>query len=143
MAEEETSKKNKAKNTDQRDNRNSNNNNNKVVEVKAQGKQEQAEAKNKRKRKDFFPFGNYRNYYGYRIGNDLEEDPRLRVLKKEWFQDKDCLDIGCNSGIFTIQIAKKLHCCSILGIDIDSSKLFFLKLFSIHFVVSFCYFFFL
>ncbi|GAV90006.1 Methyltransf_4 domain-containing protein/Bin3 domain-containing protein [Cephalotus follicularis] len=121
MAEEETSKKNKAKNTDQRDNRN--NNNNKVVEVKARGKQEQAEAKNKRKRKDFFPFGNYRNYYGYRIGNDLEEDPRLRVLKKEWFQDKDCLDIGCNSGIFTIQIAKKLHCSSILGIDIDSSRI--------------------
>ncbi|XP_059432865.1 probable RNA methyltransferase At5g51130 isoform X2 [Corylus avellana] len=78
----------------------------------------------KKKRKEVFPFGNYRNYYGYRIGRDLEEeDPRLKVLKKEWFEDKDCLDIGCNSGIITIQIAKKFQCRSILGIDIDSNRI--------------------
>lgn len=44
----------------------------------------------------------------FQIGQDLEEeDPRLKVLKKEWFEDKDCLDIGCNSGIITIQIGNK------------------------------------
>ncbi|XVE70466.1 hypothetical protein DITRI_Ditri10aG0074600 [Diplodiscus trichospermus] len=76
----------------------------------------------KKKRKLVFPFGNYKNYYGYRIGpgREVEEDPRIKVLKKEWFEGKDCLDIGCNSGIITIQIAKKYKCKSILGLDIDS-----------------------
>ncbi|XP_050218311.1 probable RNA methyltransferase At5g51130 [Mercurialis annua] len=76
----------------------------------------------KRKGKEVCPFGNYRSYYGYRIGKDMEEDPRLKVLKKEWFEGKDCLDIGCNSGIVTIQIAKKFNCRKILGIDIDSDR---------------------
>lgn len=79
--------------------------------------------KQKRKRKEIFPFGNYRNYYGYRIGQDMEEDPRLKVMKKEWFEGKDCLDIGCNNGSITIQIAKKFHCKSILGVDIDPNRI--------------------
>ncbi|PKI76260.1 hypothetical protein CRG98_003371 [Punica granatum] len=66
--------------------------------------EEVKEKKNKRKRKEFAPFGNYRNYYGYRIGHDLDEDPRLKVMKKEWFEGKTCLDIGCNNGIITIHI---------------------------------------
>ncbi|KAK3210662.1 hypothetical protein Dsin_015368 [Dipteronia sinensis] len=84
---------------------------------------EEINANKNRKRKQVFPFGNYRNYYGYRIDEGLDEDPRLKVLKKEWFQGKRCLDIGCNSGLITIQIAKKFHCRSILGIDIDSSRI--------------------
>lgn len=77
--------------------------------------------KKKKKSQESCPFGNYKNYYGYRISNDMDEDPRLKVLKKEWFQGKDCLDIGCNSGVMTIHIAKKFGCRSILGVDIDSS----------------------
>ncbi|XP_021722806.1 probable RNA methyltransferase At5g51130, partial [Chenopodium quinoa] len=73
--------------------------------------------KNKKKNKEVAPFGNYRNYYGYRVGHDVEEDPRFKVLKKEWFEGKDCLDIGCNSGLITINIAKKFDCRTILGID--------------------------
>lgn len=38
------------------------------------------------------------------IGQDMEEDPRLKAMKKEWFEGKDCLDIGCNSGVITIAI---------------------------------------
>lgn len=77
----------------------------------------------KRKRKEVAIFGNYRNYYGYRISQELEEDPRLKVFKKEWFEGKDCLDIGCNSGLITINIAKKFCCRSILGVDIDSDRI--------------------
>ncbi|KAK7251546.1 hypothetical protein RIF29_34839 [Crotalaria pallida] len=77
--------------------------------------------KNK-KRKQVFPYGNYKAYYGYRIGQDAEEDPRLKVLRKEWFEGKECLDIGCNNGMVTIQIAQKFCCRSILGIDIDSDR---------------------
>lgn len=80
-------------------------------------------AKNKRKRKEVAPFGNYRNYYGYRVGHNVEEDPRFKVLKKEWFEGKDCLDIGCNSGLITINIAKKFNCRTILGIDIDKDRI--------------------
>ncbi|CAN0885629.1 Probable RNA methyltransferase At5g51130 [Linum grandiflorum] len=79
--------------------------------------------KKKKKPKLVFPFGNYRNYYGYRIDQGLDEDPRLKVLKKEWFEGKDCLDIGCNSGIMTIHMAKKFNCQSILGIDIDPDRI--------------------
>ncbi|MED6132570.1 hypothetical protein PIB30_020216 [Stylosanthes scabra] len=77
---------------------------------------------NNKKRKQVFPYGNYRSYYGYRIGQDADEDPRLKVFRKEWFEDKECLDIGCNNGIITIQIAQKFGCRSILGIDIDSDR---------------------
>ncbi|GFP82274.1 probable RNA methyltransferase at5g51130 [Phtheirospermum japonicum] len=77
----------------------------------------------KKNRKEVAIFGNYRNYYGYRVGQDLDEDPRLKMMKKEWFEGKDCLDIGCNSGLMTISLAKKFGCRSILGIDIDGARI--------------------
>ncbi|RZC92109.1 hypothetical protein C5167_027999 [Papaver somniferum] len=77
--------------------------------------------KRKRKDKEVAMFGNYRHYYGYRVCKDMKADPRLMVLKKEWFEDKDCLDIGCNQGLITIEMAKTFHCRSILGVDIDAS----------------------
>lgn len=40
----------------------------------------------------------------FQIGQDLDEDPRLRLMKKEWFEGKACLDIGCNNGLITIHI---------------------------------------
>ncbi|KAF0901123.1 hypothetical protein E2562_037980 [Oryza meyeriana var. granulata] len=74
----------------------------------------------KRKRKEVFIYGNYRNYYGYRIDRNVGEDPRLKIFKREWFESKDCLDIGCNQGLVTIGLATKFKCQSILGVDIDS-----------------------
>ncbi|XP_062196699.1 probable RNA methyltransferase At5g51130 [Phragmites australis] len=74
----------------------------------------------KRKKKEVFIYGNYRNYYGYRIDRNVGEDPRLEVFKKEWFEGKDCLDIGCNQGLVTIDLAMKFECRSMLGVDIDS-----------------------
>ncbi|XP_070666485.1 probable RNA methyltransferase At5g51130 [Malus domestica] len=68
-----------------------------------------------KKRKEIFPYGNYKSYYGYRIGQEMEEDARLKVFKKEWFEGKDCLDIGCNSGIMTIQIGTFLSLTLALG----------------------------
>ncbi|XP_020595980.1 probable RNA methyltransferase At5g51130 isoform X2 [Phalaenopsis equestris] len=72
-----------------------------------------------RKRKEVFIYGNYRNYYGYRLHHTMEDDPRLKVFKREWFDNKDCLDIGCNQGLVTITIAKMFSCRSMVGIDID------------------------
>ncbi|XP_051131170.1 probable RNA methyltransferase At5g51130 [Andrographis paniculata] len=76
-----------------------------------------------KKKKEVAIFGNYRHYYGYRVGQDLDEDPRLRVMKREWFEGNECLDIGCNSGLITIAVAKKFGCKSILGVDIDGARI--------------------
>ncbi|XP_023158023.1 probable RNA methyltransferase At5g51130 [Zea mays] len=62
----------------------------------------------KRKRKEVFIYGNYRNYYGYRIDRNVGEDPRLEAFKKQWFEKKDCLDIGCNQGLVTIGLGNLL-----------------------------------
>lgn len=72
-----------------------------------------------RRRKEVFIYGNYRKYYGYRLHHNMEDDHRLRVFQREWFENKDCLDIGCNQGLVTITIAKKFLCRSMVGIDID------------------------
>lgn len=45
-----------------------------------------------------YRYGNYDKYYGYRNSGVFEEDPRLSLLRKEWFEGKDCLDIGSNTG---------------------------------------------
>jgi hypothetical protein len=38
------------------------------------------------------------------IDRNVGEDPRLEAFNKEWFQGKDCLDIGCNQGLVTIDL---------------------------------------
>jgi hypothetical protein len=57
----------------------------------------------RRKRTVVYPFGNYDFYYKYRTQSDI--DPRIEVMKSEWFEDKRCLDIGCNSGKFTLDLS--------------------------------------
>ncbi|KAD4180203.1 hypothetical protein E3N88_28794 [Mikania micrantha] len=95
----------------------------KTHNVEAMDATGQHSGKKRKKQKEVAIFGNYRNYYGYRIEQGLEEDPRIKVMRKEWFEGKDCLDIGCNSGLITIAIAKKFGCQKILGIDIDSARI--------------------
>ncbi|MEQ2239499.1 hypothetical protein ILYODFUR_005077 [Ilyodon furcidens] len=66
-----------------------------------------------------FQYGNYNKYYGYRNPN-CSEDPRIHVLRQEWFEGKNVLDLGCNSGHLTLYIAKMFRPARILGLDIDS-----------------------
>lgn len=76
------------------------------------------------KTKNDFKYGNYRNYYFKRLGAGCnQQDIRLELMKShpEYFKDKQILDIGCNSGFVTINLAKSLHPKSILGIDIDGN----------------------
>lgn len=75
------------------------------------------QAKEQQKKK--FQYGNYNKYYGYR-NPGASEDPRVRLLRPEWFVGKDILDLGCNSGHLTLYIAKMLRPARILGLDIDS-----------------------
>lgn len=72
----------------------------------------------KEQQKKKFQYGNYNKYYGYRNPSN-SEDPRIRLLRREWFEGKDVLDLGCNSGHLTLFIAKMLRPARILGLDID------------------------
>ncbi|KAF0734605.1 hypothetical protein AaE_009130, partial [Aphanomyces astaci] len=67
--------------------------------------------------------GNFKKYYAFRLGGaiegKLEEDSRLSVFKKEWFEGKKALDIGCNSGDMTLEIARRFSPAFIMGIDAD------------------------
>lgn len=65
-----------------------------------------------------YQYGNYSRFYGYRRPS-LLEDPRLSVLKPEWFRRKKVLDLGCNTGHVTLAIAKHWNPTHILGLDID------------------------
>jgi len=67
-----------------------------------------------------FRYGNYRNYYGYRVGASLE-DHRLLVLPQEWFARQRCLDVGCNEGLVPLTLATRYGPASFLGLDIDAS----------------------
>lgn len=72
----------------------------------------------KEQQKKKFQYGNYNKYYGYRNPSN-SEDSRIRLLRPEWFEGKDVLDLGCNSGHVTLYIAKMLRPARILGLDID------------------------
>ncbi|KAF7623482.1 Bin3-type SAM domain-containing protein [Meloidogyne graminicola] len=72
----------------------------------------------KKKKNEQFPYGNFSRYYGFR-NEGLDHDPRLDLLPKEWFNKKRILDVGCNAGHLTLEIAKQFNPSWILGIDID------------------------
>lgn len=71
--------------------------------------------------KEKFIYGNYSQYYGYR--NNGHHDIRLDVFQehKNIFENKLLLDIGCNSGFITVEVAKRFEVKSIVGLDIDKS----------------------
>lgn len=60
--------------------------------------------------------GNYKGYYTQR---PCSSDKRLQYFKREWFLNKKCIDIGCNSGHLTFHVAEKYGPKSMIGIDID------------------------
>ncbi|XP_061154541.1 7SK snRNA methylphosphate capping enzyme isoform X2 [Syngnathus typhle] len=86
----------------------------------AGGRQHQHPHKQAREQqKKKFQYGNYNKYYGYR-NPSTSEDPRIHILRPEWFEGKRVLDLGCNSGHLTLYIAKTLRPARILGLDIDN-----------------------
>jgi 7SK snRNA methylphosphate capping enzyme len=73
--------------------------------------------KKRAKKQKIYPFGNYVNYYAKRLPE--EPDPRLQHLERQWFFDKDVLDIGCNEGVVTLSVAVRFQPRSVIGVDLD------------------------
>lgn len=42
-------------------------------------------------------------------------------MEKPWFQNRKCLDIGCNEGVITLGLAMRFGTASMLGVDIDQA----------------------
>lgn len=78
------------------------------------------------KEKKTFIFGNYPSYYSYRNDDDRlpNIDSELRRIGlnglTSLIAEKRCLDIGCNTGKVTMEIAEKYRPKWILGMDIDN-----------------------
>ena len=71
-------------------------------------------------RKKKFLHGNYDTYYSYR-NPGAQDDPRIKVLERAWIDGKRVLDVGCNSGAITIEVARAMQPRHIMGVDIDPS----------------------
>ncbi|KAL8574871.1 hypothetical protein ACOMHN_044893 [Nucella lapillus] len=65
-----------------------------------------------------YKHGNYYRYYGYRTPA-MAPDFRLYYFRREWFEGKDVLDVGCNAGDVTLAVAQLFHPRKIVGMDID------------------------
>ncbi|RKP27595.1 Bicoid-interacting protein 3-domain-containing protein, partial [Syncephalis pseudoplumigaleata] len=46
-------------------------------------------------------------------------DPRVQVMDAAWFEGQQVLDIGCNAGYVTVEIARRYTPRRIVGVDID------------------------
>lgn len=52
-----------------------------------------------------YSHGNYISYYGYRSRTGQRVDSRLNFFDRRWFENKKVIDIGCNAGAVTLNIA--------------------------------------
>lgn len=88
----------------------------------------------KRARHENFPHGNYPTYYQYRraasSASILDIDPRLQALDlalqkatehglEHYLNNQVCLDVGCNTGAISRDLACHFKARRVVGVDID------------------------
>ncbi|KAH8106035.1 Bicoid-interacting protein 3-domain-containing protein [Cristinia sonorae] len=61
------------------------------------------------------------NYHGYYTKRPFIQDPRLRLLPQNLFQNARVLDLGCNEGWVTCEIAQTWGARRVIGVDIDET----------------------
>ncbi|GAA5826784.1 hypothetical protein JCM11251_002893 [Rhodosporidiobolus azoricus] len=77
------------------------------------------------------PQGNYKSYYVRRrsafpvattasSGSLDAPDPRLALLPANAFKGKKVLDVGCNSGLVTVEVAQRWGAAKVTGVDVDT-----------------------
>ncbi|KAN0126478.1 Bicoid-interacting protein 3 (Bin3) domain containing protein [Russula decolorans] len=65
--------------------------------------------------------GNYHNYHGYRHHHPGGHDSRLALLPRELLANARVLDIGCNEGWVSCEIAHIWGARRVVGVDIDDT----------------------
>ena len=63
--------------------------------------------------------GNYLNYYERRNAHPDEKDERLKLIPREWIEGNKVLDVGCNAGMVSIELARDLGASKVTAVDID------------------------
>ncbi|TFK82067.1 Bin3-domain-containing protein [Polyporus arcularius HHB13444] len=63
----------------------------------------------------------YGNYHGYYNKRPPTNDRRLALVPRGLFNGKRVLDVGCNEGIVTCEIAQTLGAKRVVGVDIDDT----------------------
>ncbi|KAM5531932.1 hypothetical protein V8D89_014402 [Ganoderma adspersum] len=63
----------------------------------------------------------YGNYHGYYNKRPFANDPRLALLPQVLFDGARVLDVGCNEGQVTCEIAQDLGAKRVIGVDIDDT----------------------
>ncbi|TCD69838.1 hypothetical protein EIP91_005915 [Steccherinum ochraceum] len=61
------------------------------------------------------------NYHGYYNKRPFIQDPRLQLLPPELFQHARVLDVGCNEGWVTCEIAQLWNARRVVGVDLDET----------------------
>ncbi|KAJ7255300.1 Bicoid-interacting protein 3-domain-containing protein [Mycena rebaudengoi] len=61
------------------------------------------------------------NYHGYYLKRPSVNDPRLELLPPGTFAGKRVLDVGCNEGWVSCEIAQSHDALKVVGVDIDNA----------------------
>ncbi|KII91331.1 hypothetical protein PLICRDRAFT_173199 [Plicaturopsis crispa FD-325 SS-3] len=61
------------------------------------------------------------NYHGYYSKRPFVNDPRLALLSRSLFDGASVLDVGCNEGWVTCEIAQSWGAQKVVGVDIDDN----------------------
>ncbi|BGP03000.1 RNA methyltransferase [Rhodotorula toruloides] len=67
------------------------------------------------------PSGNYQGYYERRKTARDEPDERLALIPQDWLKGKKLLDVGCNDGAVSVELAQRFGPAKVVGVDIDPS----------------------
>ncbi|KAI0265813.1 Bicoid-interacting protein 3-domain-containing protein [Gloeopeniophorella convolvens] len=65
--------------------------------------------------------GNYHGYHGYRYHHPGGHDARVALLPRELLADARVLDVGCNEGWISCEIAQSCGARRVVGVDIDDA----------------------
>ncbi|KAH9959527.1 S-adenosyl-L-methionine-dependent methyltransferase [Lactifluus volemus] len=65
--------------------------------------------------------GNYHNYHGYLYKHPGGSDSRLALLPRELLANARVLDVGCNEGWVSCEMAQSRAARRVIGVDIDSA----------------------
>ncbi|GAA5957746.1 hypothetical protein JCM10213_004762 [Rhodosporidiobolus nylandii] len=97
----------------------------------ARGKDKKDDKEDRKKGREA-PQGNYRSYYTRRrlLPSSLPStstpasldapDPRLALIPPEWLARKRVLDVGCNAGLVSIEVAQRWGAAKVTGVDVDA-----------------------